>query len=30
LPAGTVNAMVVGLQIQRRVKLLPGGMVQRV
>ncbi len=30
LPAGTVNALVVGLQIQRRVKLLPGGMVQRV
>jgi DNA processing protein len=29
LPAGTVNALVVGLQIQRRVKLLPGGLVQR-
>ena len=30
LPAGTVNAQVVGLQIKRRVKLLPGGLVKRV
>ena len=29
LPAGTVNALVVGLQIKRRLKLLPGGMVKR-
>ncbi|MEI8243568.1 MAG: DNA-processing protein DprA [bacterium] len=29
LPAGTVNALVVGLQIRRRVKLLPGGLVKR-
>lgn len=29
LPAGTVNALVVGLQIKRRVKLLPGGMVKK-
>ena len=28
LPAGTVNALVVGLQIKRRLKLLPGGMVK--
>jgi DNA processing protein len=30
LPAGTVNALLVGLQIKRRVRLLPGGMVARV
>jgi DNA processing protein len=30
LPAGLVNALLVGLQIKRRVKLLPGGMVKRV
>ena len=30
LPAGTVNALVVGLQIRRRLKLLPGGLVKRV
>jgi len=30
LPAGTVNALVVGLQIKRRVKLLPGGLVKKV
>lgn len=29
LPAGTVNAVLVGLQIKHRVKLLPGGMVKR-
>ena len=29
LPAGTVNALVVGLQIKRCVKLLPGGLVKR-
>jgi DNA processing protein len=29
LPAGTVNALVVGLQIKRRVKLLPGGLVKK-
>ncbi|MFZ4396185.1 MAG: DNA-processing protein DprA [Kiritimatiellia bacterium] len=29
LPAGTVNSLVVGLQIKRRLKLLPGGMVKR-
>ena len=29
LPAGMVNALVVGLQIKRRVKLLPGGLVKR-
>ena len=29
LPAGTVNALLVGLQIRRRVKLLPGGMVAK-
>lgn len=29
LPAGTVNALLVGLQIRRRVRLLPGGMVRR-
>ena len=29
LPPGTVNALVVGLQIKRRVKLLPGGLVKR-
>ena len=29
LPAGTVHALLVGLQIRRRVKLLPGGMVTR-
>jgi len=27
LPAGTVNALLIGLKIKRRVKLLPGGMV---
>jgi len=30
LPAGMVNAVVVGLQIKHRVKLLPGGLVKRV
>lgn len=30
LPAGTVNALVIGLQIKRRLKLLPGGMVKKV
>ena len=29
LPAGMVNALVVGLQIKRCVKLLPGGLVKR-
>ena len=29
LPAGLVNALLVGLQIKRRVKLLPGGMVRK-
>jgi len=29
LPAGTVNAILVGLQIRRRVTLLPGGLVKR-
>lgn len=30
LSAGLVNALLVGLQIKRRVKLLPGGMVKRI
>jgi predicted Rossmann fold nucleotide-binding protein DprA/Smf involved in DNA uptake len=30
LPAGLVNALLVGLQIKRRVRLLPGGRVKRV
>jgi DNA processing protein len=30
LPAGLVNALLVGLQIKRRVKLLPGGRVKRI
>jgi predicted Rossmann fold nucleotide-binding protein DprA/Smf involved in DNA uptake len=29
LPAGTVNALLVGLQLKRRVKLLPGGLVKK-
>ena len=29
LPAGTVNALVVGLQIKHRLKLLPGGLVKK-
>jgi DNA processing protein len=29
LPAGSVNALLVGLQIKRRVKLQPGGMVKK-
>jgi DNA processing protein len=29
LAAGTVNALLVGLQLKRRVKLLPGGMVRK-
>jgi len=30
MPAGLVNALLVGLQIKRRVKLMPGGMVKRI
>ncbi len=29
LPAGRVNALLVGLQIKRRVRLLPGGLVKK-